>query len=148
MILIGVGLTAFGVGLKYGLEVSSFLLLQVYYHHRSMLCRYYISSNVHSLSQHASHSSSTILSCVTAAGRSGDNTEDAYTLSSRWVQFFGVDPLRAGNVVQIIMVAGLTIGWISSYVFRVSNKDMTYAKQLKDYENKVMEVNPLIALCD
>nr|PNR54387.1 hypothetical protein PHYPA_008064 [Physcomitrium patens] len=73
VILIGVGLTAFGVGLKYGLE------------------------------------------------------------------FFGVDPLRAGNVVQIIMVAGLTIGWISSYVFRVSNKDMTYAKQLKDYENKVME---------
>jgi uncharacterized membrane protein YciS (DUF1049 family) len=38
------------------------------------------------------------------------------------------------------MVAGLTIGWISSYIFRVSTKDMTYAKQLKDYENKVMEV--------
>jgi uncharacterized membrane protein YciS (DUF1049 family) len=51
-----------------------------------------------------------------------------------------VDSLRAGNVVQIVMVAGLTIGWISSYLFRVSTKDMTYAKQLKDYENKVMEV--------
>lgn len=73
VILIGVGLTVFGVGLKFGLEA------------------------------------------------------------------FGVDSLRAGNVVQIVMVAGLTIGWISSYIFRVSTKDMTYAKQLKDYENKVME---------
>jgi uncharacterized membrane protein YciS (DUF1049 family) len=43
--------------------------------------------------------------------------------------------------VQITMVAGLTIAWVASYVLRVSNKDMTYAKQLKDYENKVMEVN-------
>jgi hypothetical protein len=74
VLLIGVGLTVFGVGLKFGLEA------------------------------------------------------------------FGVDSLRAGNVVQIVMVAGLTIGWISSYIFRVSTKDMTYAKQLKDYENKVMEV--------
>lgn len=57
------------------------------------------------------------------------------------MQAFGVDSLRAGNVVQITMVAGLTIGWIASYVLRVSNKDMTYAKQLKDYENKVMEVS-------
>jgi uncharacterized membrane protein YciS (DUF1049 family) len=57
------------------------------------------------------------------------------------MQAFGVDPLRAGNVVQITMVAGLTIAWVASYVLRVSNKDMTYAKQLKDYENKVMEVN-------
>ncbi|CAK9216299.1 unnamed protein product [Sphagnum troendelagicum] len=73
VLLIGVGLTVFGVGLKFGLEA------------------------------------------------------------------FGVDSLRAGNVVQIVMVAGLTIGWISSYIFRVSTKDMTYAKQLKDYENKVME---------
>lgn len=57
-----------------------------------------------------------------------------------WVQAFGVDSLKAGNAVQLIMVLGLTLGWISSYVFRVSTKDMTYAKQLKDYENKVMEV--------
>ena len=52
-----------------------------------------------------------------------------------------MDSLRAGNAVQITMVAGLTIAWVASYVLRVSNKDMTYAKQLKDYENKVMEVN-------
>lgn len=55
------------------------------------------------------------------------------------LEAFGVDSLKAGNAVQLIMVLGLTLGWISSYVFRVSTKDMTYAKQLKDYENKVME---------
>lgn len=55
------------------------------------------------------------------------------------LEFFGVDPLKAGNVVQIVMVLGLTVGWISTYIFRVSTKEMTYAKQLKDYENKVMQ---------
>jgi hypothetical protein len=57
-----------------------------------------------------------------------------------FLQLFGVDPLKAGNVVQLVMVLGLTLGWVSTYVFRVSNKDMTYAKQLQDYENKVMQV--------
>ncbi|BBN01845.1 hypothetical protein MPTK1_2g10730 [Marchantia polymorpha subsp. ruderalis] len=55
------------------------------------------------------------------------------------LEAFGVDSARAGNAVQLIMVLGLTVGWISSYVFRVSTKEMTYAKQLKDYENKVMQ---------
>ncbi|XP_020100551.1 uncharacterized protein LOC109718636 [Ananas comosus] len=55
------------------------------------------------------------------------------------LEFVGIDPLKAGNVVQLVMVLGLTVGWISTYIFRVSNKDMTYTQQLKDYENKVME---------
>ncbi|GFZ07648.1 transmembrane protein [Actinidia rufa] len=55
------------------------------------------------------------------------------------LEFFGVDPLQAGNAVQLIFVLGLTIGWISTYIFRVANKDMTYAQQLRDYESKVME---------
>ncbi|KAJ7551672.1 hypothetical protein O6H91_06G024300 [Diphasiastrum complanatum] len=55
------------------------------------------------------------------------------------LELFGLDSLRAGNVVQLVMVLGLTVGWISTYVFRVSTKEMTYAKQLKDYEKKVME---------
>lgn len=29
--------------------------------------------------------------------------------------------------------------WASTYVFRVANKDMTYAKQLRDYENAVLQ---------
>ena len=28
---------------------------------------------------------------------------------------------------------------LRSYVFRVANKDMTYAQQLKDYENAVIQ---------
>ncbi|KAK4800152.1 hypothetical protein SAY86_025517 [Trapa natans] len=55
------------------------------------------------------------------------------------LEFVGVDPLQAGNVVQLILVLGLTLGWISTYIFRVSNKEMTYAQQLRDYEKKVME---------
>lgn len=58
-----------------------------------------------------------------------------------WFQLVGVDPLQAGNAVQLIIVLGLTVGWISTYMFRVANKDMTYAQQLRDYENKVMEVS-------
>lgn len=57
------------------------------------------------------------------------------------VQFLGVDPLQAGNVVQLVLVLGLTVGWISTYIFRVSNKEMTYAQQLRDYEDKVMQVS-------
>ncbi|CAM8949078.1 unnamed protein product [Rhodiola kirilowii] len=55
------------------------------------------------------------------------------------LEYAGVDPLQAGNAVQLVMVLGLTVGWILSYVFRVSNKEMTYAQQLRDYEYKVME---------
>ncbi|XP_066312751.1 uncharacterized protein [Miscanthus floridulus] len=73
VLLIGLGVTAFGVGLKYGLEL------------------------------------------------------------------LGVDPLQAGNVVQLLVVLGMTVGWISTYMFRVANKDMTYAHQLRDYEKQVME---------
>ncbi|CAO1944706.1 unnamed protein product [Urochloa humidicola] len=73
VLLIGLGVTAFGVGLKYGLEL------------------------------------------------------------------LGVDPLQAGNVVQLLVVLGMTVGWISTYMFRVANKDMTYAQQLRDYEKQVME---------
>lgn len=52
----------------------------------------------------------------------------------------GVDPLQAGNAVQLILVLGLTLGWISTYIFRVGNKEMTYAQQLRDYESQVMQV--------
>nr|GEV06245.1 inactive receptor-like protein kinase [Tanacetum cinerariifolium] len=55
------------------------------------------------------------------------------------LEYYGVDPLQAGNVVQLVLVLGLTVGWISTYLFRVSNKEMTYAQQLRDYETKVME---------
>eukprot|EP00252_Welwitschia_mirabilis_P004973 TRINITY_DN1533_c0_g1_i1.p1 TRINITY_DN1533_c0_g1~~TRINITY_DN1533_c0_g1_i1.p1 ORF type:complete len:193 (-),score=35.71 TRINITY_DN1533_c0_g1_i1:339-917(-) len=86
VLLIGLGLTAAGLGLKSGLEVFPYL-----------------------------------------------------KPFSSMPKFLGVDSLKAGNVVQLVMVLGLTVGWISTYIFRVSTKDMTYAQQLRDYENKVMQ---------
>ncbi|XP_051147484.1 uncharacterized protein LOC127262729 isoform X2 [Andrographis paniculata] len=59
------------------------------------------------------------------------------------LEYLGVDPLQAGNVVQLVLVLGLTVGWISTYIFRVSNKEMTYAQQLRDYEDKVMQAGEL-----
>ena len=51
----------------------------------------------------------------------------------------GMDATRAGNAVQLTFVLGLTLAWVGSYVMRVFNKDMTYVKQLKDYEDAVMQ---------
>lgn len=31
-----------------------------------------------------------------------------------------------------------TVLWVATYILRVATKDMTYAKQLKDYENAVI----------
>ena len=55
------------------------------------------------------------------------------------LQQIGVSAANAGNVVQITFVLGMTLAWIGSYLFRVANKDMTYVKQLKSYEEAVME---------
>ncbi|GBG88655.1 hypothetical protein CBR_g48186 [Chara braunii] len=55
------------------------------------------------------------------------------------LEYAGLDPLRAGNVVQITLVFGLTVVWTLSYVFRVANKEMTYVKQLKEYEDAVIQ---------
>jgi len=53
--------------------------------------------------------------------------------------FAGMDAVKAGNAVQLTFVLGLTLVWVASYVLRVFNKDMTYVKQLKDYEDAVMQ---------
>jgi hypothetical protein len=37
-------------------------------------------------------------------------------------QAAGVDPLMAGNFTQLIIILGLCIVWVGSYVFRVMNK--------------------------
>lgn len=54
------------------------------------------------------------------------------------LQANGVSAIWAGNIVQLTFVGGLSVAWIGSYVARVMNKDMTYVKQLKDYEDAVM----------
>jgi hypothetical protein len=54
------------------------------------------------------------------------------------LQANGVSAIWAGNIVQLTFVLGLSVAWVGSYVSRVMNKDMTYVKQLKDYEDAVM----------
>ncbi|KAL3160673.1 hypothetical protein ABBQ32_010588 [Trebouxia sp. C0010 RCD-2024] len=54
------------------------------------------------------------------------------------LQAGGVSAGMAGNFVQLFVVLGLCVGWIGSYIFRVANKDMTYVKQLENYEEEVM----------
>jgi len=52
--------------------------------------------------------------------------------------FFGVDGVEAGKYIGVGFTAIATIVWVFTYIFRVATKDMTYAKQLKDYENAVI----------
>jgi hypothetical protein len=51
----------------------------------------------------------------------------------------GMDADKAGADVGAGFVALSMVGWASTYIFRVANKDMTYATQLKDYENAVLQ---------
>merc|ERR1712113_750706 len=51
----------------------------------------------------------------------------------------GVDVVTAGNIVLVGYVGVGIVAWTGSYVFRVANKDMTYAQQLRDYENAVIQ---------
>ena len=51
----------------------------------------------------------------------------------------GIEDTKVGAYVGAIFVLLTNLLWASTYVFRVANKDMTYAKQLKDYENAVLQ---------
>ncbi|NEP59985.1 MAG: DUF3007 family protein [Symploca sp. SIO2G7] len=53
------------------------------------------------------------------------------------LQVVGVDSQQAGIWTQLLLVIGL-LGWVSTYLFRVANKNMTYNQQLKDYEDAVL----------
>jgi len=51
---------------------------------------------------------------------------------------FGFSSQNAGVWSQALLVAGL-VGWVSTYLFRVFTQDMTYNKQLQDYEEAVLQ---------
>ena len=53
-------------------------------------------------------------------------------------QVIGFDSVSAGIWTQALLVAGL-IGWLSTYLFRVSTKNMTYNQQIEDYEEAVIQ---------
>ena len=50
-----------------------------------------------------------------------------------------MEPTKVGGYVGAIFVLLSNVLWASTYIFRVANKDMTYAKQLRDYENAVLQ---------
>ena len=51
----------------------------------------------------------------------------------------GMDADEVGAYVGFAFVCLSMVGWASTYLFRVANKDMTYATQLREYENAVLE---------
>jgi Protein of unknown function (DUF3007) len=58
----------------------------------------------------------------------------------------GLGSLEAGVWSQLLLVGGL-VGWLLSYVFRVSGKKMTYHQQRRSYEEafwqkKLDELSP------
>jgi len=50
----------------------------------------------------------------------------------------GVDSLQLGINIGVGFTVLALVGWMGTYIFRVATKDMTYAQQLKDYENAVI----------
>jgi hypothetical protein len=51
---------------------------------------------------------------------------------------FGADEIEAGRNIGVGFSVVTMLLWGSTYIFRVATKDMTYAKQLKDYEDAVI----------
>ena len=54
------------------------------------------------------------------------------------LKFAGVDDINAGIWSQLLLV-GIILAWLSTYIFRVSTKQMTYTQQIKDYEEAVIQ---------
>ncbi|HIK28872.1 MAG: DUF3007 family protein [Oscillatoriaceae bacterium SKW80] len=54
------------------------------------------------------------------------------------LQALGLNTQDAGIWSQFILVCGL-IGWILSYLFRVVTQQMTYNRQLQDYQEAVLQ---------
>ncbi|MDJ0554840.1 MAG: DUF3007 family protein [Microcoleaceae cyanobacterium MO_207.B10] len=54
------------------------------------------------------------------------------------LQVVGINSTNAGIWTQAILVGGLVV-WLLTYLLRVTNSDMTYNQQLKDYEEAVLQ---------
>lgn len=56
-----------------------------------------------------------------------------------WIfQAAGLDSINAGIWSQVVLVGGL-MGWVLTYVARALTQTMTYNRQLKDYEDAVLQ---------
>ena len=56
-----------------------------------------------------------------------------------WYTSINPDSVKAGAYVGSMLVFLISVMWTFSYIFRVANKDTTYAKQLREYENAVLQ---------
>lgn len=53
-------------------------------------------------------------------------------------RLFGLDNLSAGIWSQVVLV-GVVVVWLVSYLVRATTQSMTYNQQLKDYEDAVLQ---------
>jgi len=56
----------------------------------------------------------------------------------RVFNLMGMELAMAGNWVQLIIFFGISVGWVSTYIYRVSTMNMTYVRQLRNYEEAVL----------
>ncbi|NJN22352.1 MAG: DUF3007 family protein [Leptolyngbya sp. RL_3_1] len=54
------------------------------------------------------------------------------------LRVLGLDSPAAGIWSQVFFVGGI-LGWVGTYLTRVMNHDMTYNRQLEDYEEAVLQ---------
>lgn len=58
----------------------------------------------------------------------------------KWgLELAGVPDLQAGVYAEMAVFLLLCFGWVSTYIFRVATKKMTYVQQLQQYEEAVMK---------
>lgn len=55
------------------------------------------------------------------------------------LQLLGTPDLLAGQLTTAFVSVLSLLAWVSTYVFRVGTKGMTYAQQLRDYEDAVIK---------
>lgn len=55
------------------------------------------------------------------------------------LQLLGTPDLLAGQMTTGFVSVFALLGWVSTYVFRVGTKGMTYAQQLREYEDAVIQ---------
>ncbi|KAJ8904796.1 hypothetical protein NDN08_001311 [Rhodosorus marinus] len=60
-------------------------------------------------------------------------------LANEGLKQLGVPDQTAGLWVTAVVMVLLILAWTGSYLFRVGTKNMTYAQQLRDYEDGVLE---------
>jgi Protein of unknown function (DUF3007) len=54
------------------------------------------------------------------------------------LQVVGLDSIDAGIWSQVALIL-VVLGWSATYVFRVSNRNMTYDQQRAEYEDAVLQ---------